>query len=102
VLSALLPIALGVAILYWQAERTLEQTTAQTAQEAVRQFDLMLDNAALAAQTLLPLAGRPCDNDAQLALREQVTRRPFVRATILSGKKTSIAAHCSAALTSRR
>jgi len=87
VLSALLPIALGVAILYWQAERTLEQTTAQTAQEAVRQFDLMLDNTALAAQTLLPLAGRPCDNDAQLALREQVTRRPFVRATILSWQK---------------
>ena len=30
-LSALLPIALGVVILYWQAERSLEQSTAQTA-----------------------------------------------------------------------
>lgn len=86
-LSALLPIALGVGILYWQAERSLEQSTAQTAQEAVRQFDLMLDNTALAATALLPLAGQPCDDGAQLALREQVTRRPFVRATTLSWQK---------------
>ena len=86
-ISGLLPILLGVAILYWQAERTLEQSTSQTAQEAVRQFDLMLDNTALAAQALLPLAGQPCDNATQLALREQVTRRPFVRATTLSWQK---------------
>jgi EAL domain-containing protein (putative c-di-GMP-specific phosphodiesterase class I) len=86
-LSGLLPIVLGVVILHLQAERTLEQSTAQTAQEAVRQFDLMLDNTALAAQALLPLAGQPCDNAAQLALREQVTRRPFVRATTLSWQK---------------
>ncbi|WP_122765178.1 EAL domain-containing protein [Pseudomonas viridiflava] len=86
-LCGLLPILLGLAILYWQAERTLEQSTAQTAEEAVRQFDLMLDNTALAAQALLPLAGQPCDNGTQLALREQVTRRPFVRATTLSWQK---------------
>ena len=83
----LVPVLLGVVILHWQAERTLEQSTAQTALEAVRQFDLMLDNTALAAQALLPLAGQPCDNGAQLALREQVTRRPFVRATTLSWQK---------------
>uniref|UniRef100_UPI003FD7D733 CSS-motif domain-containing protein n=1 Tax=Pseudomonas sp. TaxID=306 RepID=UPI003FD7D733 len=83
-LSALLPIGVGVVILHWQAEHTLQQSTAQTAQEAVRQFDLMLDNTALAAQALLPLAGQPCNNGVKLALREQVTRRPFVRATTLS------------------
>ncbi|MCU1783157.1 EAL domain-containing protein [Pseudomonas sp. 13B_2.1_Bac1] len=87
VLCGLLPILLGVLILHWQAERTLEKSTAQTAQEALRQFDLMLDNTALAAQELLPLAGQPCDSSAQLALREQVTRRPFVRATTLSWQK---------------
>jgi sensor c-di-GMP phosphodiesterase-like protein len=85
--SGLLPIALGVVILHWQAERTLQESTAQTAQEAVRQFDLMLDNTALAAQALIPLAGQPCDSAAQLALREEVTRRPFVRATTLSWQK---------------
>ncbi|MHA6575308.1 EAL domain-containing protein [Pseudomonas yamanorum] len=86
-LSGALPILLGVLILYWQAGRTLEHSTAQTAQEAVRQFDLMLDNTALAAQALLPLAGHECDNPTQLALREQVTRRPFVRATTLSWQR---------------
>ncbi len=83
----LLPVLLGVAILHWQAERTLEQSTTQTAKEAIRQFDLMLDNTALAARTLLPLAGQPCDKGAKLALREQVTRRPFVRATTLSWQR---------------
>ncbi|MFO2464301.1 EAL domain-containing protein [Pseudomonas sp. 15FMM2] len=86
-ISGALPILLGVPILYWQAERTLEQSTAQNAIEAVRQFDLMLDNTELAAQALLPLAGRPCDSTTTLALREQVTRRPFVRATTLSWQK---------------
>ncbi|KAA0943680.1 MULTISPECIES: EAL domain-containing protein [unclassified Pseudomonas] len=87
-LSGVLPIVFGVVILYLQAERTLEQSTAETAGEAVRQFDLMLDNTALAAQELLPLAGHECDNQTQLALREQVTRRPFVRATTLSWQKS--------------
>ncbi|KTC43224.1 diguanylate phosphodiesterase [Pseudomonas fluorescens ABAC62] len=86
-LCGLLPVMLGVVILYWQAERTLEHSTTQTAEEAVRQFDLMLENTALAARDLLPLAGQPCDSSAQLALREQVTRRPFVRATTLSWQK---------------
>lgn len=67
VLCGLLPILLGVLILYVQAQRTLEQSTEQTAIEAVRQFDLMLDNTALAAQELLPLAGKDCDNAAQLS-----------------------------------
>ncbi|WP_065897970.1 EAL domain-containing protein [Pseudomonas sp. 24 E 13] len=98
IVCGLLPVLLGVVILYWQAERTLEQNTAQTAREAVRQFDLMLDNTALAAQDLLPLAGLPCDNAATLALREQVTRRPFVRATTLSWQKKI---YCSSLFGSR-
>lgn len=87
-LSGALPIVLGGMILHWQAQRNLEQNTALTAVEAIRQFDLMLDSAALAAKTLRPLAGAPCDNSTQLALREQVTRRPLVRATTLEWKKT--------------
>ena len=81
-LSGLLPVLLGVAILYMQAERALKQSTEQTAEEAIRQFELMLDNTAQAARELLPLAGQRC-NDVKLALREQVTRRPFVRSTNL-------------------
>ncbi|MCU1752358.1 EAL domain-containing protein [Pseudomonas sp. 6D_7.1_Bac1] len=81
-LIGLVPVLLGFVILHMEAERVLEQSTQQTAEEAVRQFDLMLDNTAMAAQELLPLAGQPCA-DVELALREQVTRRPFVRSTNL-------------------
>lgn len=78
----LLPILSGLVILYMQAERTLEQHTRQTAEESVRQIELMLDNTAAAAHELLPQAGQPCEAVTQ-ALREQVTRRPFVRSTSL-------------------
>ena len=81
-LCALLPVLLGGVILYMQAERTLAQSSQKTAEEALLQFELMLDSTAQAARDLLPLAGQPCEN-AKLALREQVTRRPFVRSTNL-------------------
>ncbi|MBV4485102.1 EAL domain-containing protein [Pseudomonas sp. SWRI153] len=82
VLSGLLPVVLGSAILYLQAQRILQQSAAQTAQQALHQFELMLDNTAEAAIALLPLAGKNCE-EVKLALREQVTRRPFVRSTNL-------------------
>lgn len=81
-LSGLLPIVLGSGILYMQAKRTLEQSAGETAEQALQQFDLMLDNTGEAARVLLPLAGKNCE-DVKLALREQVTRRPFVRSTNL-------------------
>ncbi|WP_313001603.1 EAL domain-containing protein [Pseudomonas sp.] len=81
-LSGLLPVVLGSVILYMQAERTLQQSAGETAEQALRQFDLMLDNTAEAARMLLPLAGKNCE-EVKLALREQVTRRPFVRSTNL-------------------
>ena len=82
VLSGLLPIVLGLIIIVWQANRSLEMLTDQTAEEAVGQFDQMLDNAALAADVVLPLAGQECAQ-VELALRDQVTRRPFVRSVNL-------------------
>jgi EAL domain-containing protein (putative c-di-GMP-specific phosphodiesterase class I) len=82
ILCGLLAVLLGSLILYVQAERALKQSTGLTAEEAIRQFDLMLDNTAQAARELLPLTGQTC-NDVKLALREQVTRRPFVRSTNL-------------------
>lgn len=82
VLSGLLPIVLGVFIITWQAQRSLELLATETATEAVRQFDLMLDNASLAADVVLPLSGQDCAQ-VELALRDQVTRRPFVRSVNL-------------------
>lgn len=58
-LCGLVPMLSGLAILYMQAERTLAQHTRQTAEELVRQIELMLDNTAQAAHELLPLAGQP-------------------------------------------
>ena len=81
-LCGLLPVMLGCAILYMQAGRALKQSNRLTADEALRQFELMLDNTAQSARELLPLAGQNC-NDVKLALREQVTRRPFVRSASL-------------------
>lgn len=82
VLCGLLPMLSGLGMLYVQAERTLEQQTSQAAAELLRQIERMLDNTAMAARELLPLAGQPCET-VQLALREQVTRRPYVRSTNL-------------------
>ena len=82
VLSGLLPIVLGVVIIVWQANRSLKLEATQTAAEAVRQFDLMLDNAKLAADMVMPLVGQDCAQ-VELALRDQVMRRPFVRSVNL-------------------
>ncbi|WP_277963640.1 EAL domain-containing protein [Pseudomonas sp. RIT-To-2] len=82
-LAGALPLVLGVGILYWQAERDLQASANNTANQALAQFDLMLDNVAAAANDLVPLAGQPCA-EVTLALREQVTRRPFVRSTNLA------------------
>ncbi|MGW8467026.1 EAL domain-containing protein [Pseudomonas sp. CLCA07] len=81
-LCGLLPVILGCVILFMQAGRVLKQSSRLTADEALRQFELMLDNTAQSARELLPLAGQNC-NDVKLALREQVTRRPFVRSASL-------------------
>ncbi|MCY1399144.1 Cyclic di-GMP phosphodiesterase YahA [compost metagenome] len=77
-----LPVLLGVLIVHWQAEHDLQLEARRTATQAIAQFDLMLDNVALSAQTLLPLAGSDCEQ-AQMALREEVVRRPYVRSTNL-------------------
>ncbi|HGP0190364.1 TPA: EAL domain-containing protein [Pseudomonas aeruginosa] len=87
VLVGVMPIVLGLLILYWQAERSLQETSEQAAGNAVRQFERMLDNAALAARKVMPVAGRSCP-EAELALREQVATMPFVRSVNLTRDNT--------------
>ncbi|NBA93442.1 EAL domain-containing protein [Pseudomonas sp. R5(2019)] len=84
-LMGTVPLLLGLFILHWQAERELHARAWQTAEQALAQFNLMLDNVAASTELLLPLAGQPCDG-VKLALREQVTRRPFVRSTNVAYK----------------
>ncbi|CAM3924190.1 EAL domain-containing protein [Pseudomonas wadenswilerensis] len=76
------PVLCGLVIMFWQAERELEARSSATAQHVVAQVELILDNISGAAQSLLPLAGLPCMEE-KLALRDQVTRRSFVRSTNL-------------------
>ncbi|WP_166365123.1 EAL domain-containing protein [Pseudomonas akapageensis] len=77
-----LPVLLGLGTLQWQAQQDLKMHALRTAEQAVAQFDLMLDSVALSAQAILPLAGQSCDQ-VKLALREEVVRRPFLRTTNL-------------------
>ncbi len=77
------PVLLGLVITYWQAERALVNEGELTATQTVGQIERILDNVAGAADELLPLAGTPCA-DAQLALRDQVARRPYVRSTLIA------------------
>jgi EAL domain-containing protein (putative c-di-GMP-specific phosphodiesterase class I) len=83
IIIALAPILVGGLALYVQAERALEERAARSAHEAVRQLEPMLDSAQGAANSLLGLAGSSCVT-AQLLLRDQTTRRPFVRSTGLT------------------
>ena len=78
-----LPVLGGVAIMHVQAERALQARALDSARQAVSHLESVLDNVAEAARSLLPLAGRPC-SEVNLVLREQVTRRSFVRSTNLT------------------
>ncbi|MDD2047615.1 EAL domain-containing protein [Pseudomonas putida] len=77
-----LPILCGLLIMQWQAERELHNRSEATARRVASQIERILDNASSAARELLPLAGQPCVEE-KLALRDQVTRRAFVRSTNL-------------------
>ncbi|TDF82429.1 EAL domain-containing protein [Pseudomonas sp. H9] len=77
-----LPMACGLLIMHWQAERELQSRSEASTRQVVRQIDHILDDISAAAQALLPLAGQPCAAQS-LALREQVVRHAFVRSTNL-------------------
>jgi len=77
-----LPLLFGLVVMNWQIERELRASSQATTRQVVEHVERILDNLANAAQGLLPLAGGPCEQ-AQLALRSQVTRNAFVRSTNL-------------------
>ena len=77
-----LPLLCGLLVMQWQTQRELRASSESTTAQVVAYIEHILDNLSSAAQALQPLAGKPC-TDAQLALREQVTRNAFVRSTNL-------------------
>lgn len=82
-----LPLLCGLAVMRWQTERELQASSATTAREVVKHLETVLDSLSIAARHLLPKAGQPCQ-DAQLALRIEVTRNAFVRSTNLFERDT--------------
>ena len=82
-----LPLLCGLAVMRWQTERELQASSAATAREVVKHLETVLDSLSIAARHLLPKAGQPCQ-DAQLALRIEVTRNAFVRSTNLFERDT--------------
>lgn len=80
--ATLMPLLLGLPMLYWQVQRTLELEARQAAHKAQSLIETMLDNANAAADAVLPLAGELCEN-AEMALRQQVTALAFVRSVNL-------------------
>ncbi|MDD2058020.1 EAL domain-containing protein [Pseudomonas sp. GD03860] len=80
-----LPLLCGVLIMQWQAGRELQARSEENARHAMNQVERILDDISGAATELLPLAGQPCLAE-KLALRDQVTRRAFVRSTNLEYK----------------
>ena len=82
-----LPLLCGLAVMRWQTERELQASSAATAREVVKHLETVLDSLSIAARHLLPKAGQSCQ-DAQLALRIEVTRNAFVRSTNLFERDT--------------
>ncbi|WEK28681.1 MAG: EAL domain-containing protein [Candidatus Pseudomonas phytovorans] len=77
-----LPVVCGLAVMNWQVGREMQASSQATTRQAVEHIERILDNLSTAANALLPLTARPCDQ-AQLTLRAQVTRNAFVRSTNL-------------------
>ncbi|WP_442107666.1 EAL domain-containing protein [Pseudomonas sp. NUPR-001] len=77
-----LPMAFGLLIMHWQAERELQSRSEASTRQVVAQIEHILDNISDAAKALLPIAGQPC-SEQSLALREQVVRHAYVRSTNL-------------------
>ena len=82
ILATVLPLLLGLVLMFWQAEQSLQAEAAAADQFAQAQIEAMLDSASLAARAVAPLIGSSC-SEAERALRVQATSRPFVRSVNL-------------------
>lgn len=79
---AALPLLLGIPLMSWQAATLLADRAQKSALDAQAQLELVLDNAAQAANAVIELSGRPCA-EVEPQLRHQVTASPFARSVNL-------------------
>lgn len=80
---AMLPLAVGGAIVYWQTIASLQREARHAAGEAERLVDVMLANAVGAARTTIAYSAGDC-LDAEAVLRQQIAIVPFVRSLNLT------------------
>ncbi|WP_375056414.1 EAL domain-containing protein [Zobellella sp. DQSA1] len=86
-LAGLLPILLGLGIIYWQTQSGLHRDAQNRLDHARRMMDQTLDHAHRAADAVAEHAGQPCELVEQ-RLREQVATVPDVRTVNLARGRT--------------
>ena len=79
----ILPLALGIPLVYLKSVSDLSRTSNTAAHEAFRQINVMLSEAEAAAKELSDITGLPCSQAAK-PLREAVATYRFLRATSLA------------------
>lgn len=79
---AVLPLLLGLPLMYWQAATLLQSRAEKSAMDAQAQLEAMLDDAARSASAVIGLSGQPCE-DVEQTLRSQVAISPFSRSANL-------------------
>lgn len=79
----ILPLALGIPLVYLKSVSDLSRTSNTAAHEAFRQVNVMLSEAEAAAKELSDITGLPCAEAAK-PLREAVATYRFLRATSLA------------------
>lgn len=79
VATFLLITILGVAAISWQTSRGLKKDVNERQEQAVRQIDMIFDNARNTALAVQPYLDKPCSYDVVLELRRQVAMVPNIR-----------------------
>ncbi|MGC3891497.1 EAL domain-containing protein [Pseudomonas urmiensis] len=82
-----LPLVCGAAVMNWQAQRELRESSQAITEQVLQHIEQILDSLSDSARSLFPLVGKPCA-EVEVALRSQVTRNAFVRSTNLFERNT--------------
>lgn len=74
-----IPVSYGLFVHRVNVDETLERNVDQFVSEAVRQIDLMLDQAAKTLPVIAPFAGQNCDEPALAAMRREIDLQAHLR-----------------------
>lgn len=80
--ASVAPLLLGLPIIVWQAERSLQREAEHASQAIVTRINAILDNAKIATEAAAPLIGKPCSEIVE-GLRLESTIMPFIRSLLV-------------------